>query len=501
MNNMTQNIEQTNSVSAHRYFTLIQEIISDLQKFAMDSPNIYSMLKFGSITLNKMDFYSDIDLILIVEESAKKEIKNEILKLYKDNLIETINYENKLIIFIENSIAGFSKPIKIELHIVNSISKVLKYIINSKKQIEEIIDCIIFDKRNQLVNYFNTMNLDDLKKEISLDEDPAYHFNRFIEAFENGSTAMARGDSYTFYFQMSICYHHLINLEYMTLGQTRYLYMPRYFLNKLDESTKEFYRDNPPILNMYKANQLRRLYLNQFKKVLENNELHSKIGFKIKPKINFLENIYQRTFFWNFRDISYINPQYLREKAIFRSSNLSKYSNDYQLQELLTNNNIKSIIDLRRKSEIEFFPYNEELKQIINYYNIPIGEKFTEPEIKLTYTTLEDKNVFYEVLPNYFKKEIKEIMELLSNLEPGIVIHCHAGRDRTGMIIAILLLICDISEELIIEDYMFSGSDTVRSDIELFLRILSDFGGIFSYLHKIGIEDPIIEKIRNKMMF
>ena len=499
MSKMTLKVENDNLDSRHSFFLIIQNIIENLQDLAFHSPFIYSMIKFGTISTNKVNFFSDIDLVFLIDSSNKQQVKNLVIDFYSEILIETIDYDDKLILFIKNRLINFSKPIKVEIFIVNSITKVIKYIINNKANKKEVIDSIVFDKYNQLVDYFNEVQFENLKKEISLEDDPVYHINRFLEAFENATTAMTKGDNYNFYFQMNICFHHLISLECITMDKTDYLYLPRFFLNKLESDKKDFYRTNHPNLNMYKANNLRIAYLNKFQEITNNKELAVKISFQLNSKIKFLQNLIDRTYFWNFRDISYIHPNKIKPNMIFRSSNLSKYPFE-QVKKLRTGYGINSIIDLRKNSEIEKCSYSEEIKNSFYYINIPIGEKKNELVFNLTYTELDNQNAFYEILPRYFGNEIKRILIEISKIKPAIVIHCHAGKDRTGMIIALLLLICNISEELIIEDYMYSGSNVDKSNIELFLKFIRGFGNVFTYLNYIGIEKITIEKIQKRIL-
>src|SRR5262249_60275632 len=39
----------------------------------------------------------------------------------------------------------------------------------------------------------------------------------------------------------------------------------------------------------------------------------------------------------------------------------------------------------------------------------------------------------------------------------GIVVHCHAGKDRTGVVVALLLALAGVSDETIAQDYALSG--------------------------------------------
>lgn len=48
---------------------------------------------------------------------------------------------------------------------------------------------------------------------------------------------------------------------------------------------------------------------------------------------------------------------------------------------------------------------------------------------------------------------------LSADSETGIVIHCHTGKDRTGIIIALILATIGLSDEDIATDYALSNQN------------------------------------------
>jgi protein-tyrosine phosphatase len=55
---------------------------------------------------------------------------------------------------------------------------------------------------------------------------------------------------------------------------------------------------------------------------------------------------------------------------------------------------------------------------------------------------------------------LADVIRAIARAEPGIVLHCVAGRDRTGFVVAILLAALGVSDDDIVADY-------VASDVEL----------------------------------
>ncbi len=81
----------------------------------------------------------------------------------------------------------------------------------------------------------------------------------------------------------------------------------------------------------------------------------------------------------------------------------------------------------------------------------------------------------------------------------GVVVHCHAGRDRTGLIIALLLGIAGVPAATISADYALSFS-AVSETMDATLRYLeSAYGGIEPYVRAIGVTDAEIAAIRHRL--
>lgn len=115
----------------------------------------------------------------------------------------------------------------------------------------------------------------------------------------------------------------------------------------------------------------------------------------------------------------------------------------------------------------------------------------------------------------YFK-QIFELM--LKEQQKTILFHCSAGKDRTGMVAAMLLMLAKVDEQTIIEDYAISArylspimdqfavendaslSHFLNSDaenIKMFIDAINqDYGGIEAYLKLCGLGDEQITNLR-----
>lgn len=158
----------------------------------------------------------------------------------------------------------------------------------------------------------------------------------------------------------------------------------------------------------------------------------------------------------NFRELAYGN---MKKGMLYRSDVL--YRTTAKEKELLKKRcGIKVIIDLRNGEEIE--KLKDSKISGIKYYNIPLLPESEDGKRKES-KTVEIKGVVLADLPFYYrgivnvnrKNDWSKIFDLLlNNKEGAILFHCSAGRDRTGVVAAVILSALGIDKETIYNDYL-----------------------------------------------
>ena len=187
---------------------------------------------------------------------------------------------------------------------------------------------------------------------------------------------------------------------------------------------------------------------------------------------------------------------------------------------------IKTQIDLRKSEEILDQGKGPLESMGANYVNIPIiPEGGSERLSKLVGDTgISGKRYlgYLEFGPQSWL-EIFDILSKPNNLP--VVLHCTAGKDRTGVSTAFLLSILNVSRDLIEEDYKLTNLDTQRQAdfientvglpegfsrddmimaagvpedaMKVFLDgVESRWGSVLGYLEDIGITKDQMEAIR-----
>ena len=144
---------------------------------------------------------------------------------------------------------------------------------------------------------------------------------------------------------------------------------------------------------------------------------------------------------------------------LFRSDLL--YHLNPKEKALLRDNNIKVVIDLRGPDEVEHL--KDTNIKAIRFINLPLlpEKKEDEPSqiVTIKHMTLPDMPLAYRQLVKPDRKEAwSKIFDLLiNNKEGAILFHCSAGKDRTGVLSAVILTALGIDKETIYQDYLLTN--------------------------------------------
>ncbi|MCE7996583.1 MAG: tyrosine-protein phosphatase [Roseivirga sp.] len=122
-----------------------------------------------------------------------------------------------------------------------------------------------------------------------------------------------------------------------------------------------------------------------------------------------------------------------------------------------------SVISLRGSLDYEEFD--------IDYYHFPMDNK-----IEKYHTDKKEVRRWLNGIIRLFEKP---------TLQYPVLVHCLSGKDRTGIVIAALLLICGIDREAITEEYLLSEGEVDEVLIANAMDGLADLG---AYFHKVDLK-------------
>lgn len=182
----------------------------------------------------------------------------------------------------------------------------------------------------------------------------------------------------------------------------------------------------------------------------------------------------------NFRDLGGYLSRDGREiswKKIFRSSHLAGLTDrDQGLLRLL---DIKQIHDFRRESERCDYPSRLPYGIETRVYNMGLANiNVFQKDVS---AGKNNAGFFHKIMVDGYRHFISEaatevksfIKQLAQPVEGAVLLHCMAGKDRTGLATALLLLLLDIPRGIILDDYMLTAkyftAENVLKEMEIHL--------------------------------
>lgn len=106
----------------------------------------------------------------------------------------------------------------------------------------------------------------------------------------------------------------------------------------------------------------------------------------------------------------------------------------------------------------------------------------------------------YRILVDDFSARVAPAVAAIADAPPGcVVVNCHAGMDRTGVVIALTLDLLGVPLDLIVTDYEASGApaDLMR---RLLSHIRQQYGGTYEYLLGAGMTDGQVGELRSRLL-
>jgi len=229
---------------------------------------------------------------------------------------------------------------------------------------------------------------------------------------------------------------------------------------------------------------------------------------------------------FNIRDLGGLETtegSLVRWNRLFRGDCLSFLTSE-EWQKLLRCG-IVSVVDLRSRSEAELM--KDQVPETMQYFHCPLQKE----EIDFSNASESAAKAFTKSLADGYQKMVTDSPELIAaavktviqGLEKGgVLFHCSAGKDRTGVLSAVLLTLLGAEREDIIADYQVSFTYNQRGinkaaaslpDYQAMLPMLSSDAGhmeqlldlfheldLFPYLMEHGLAAPNQDHLKDLVL-
>lgn len=323
---------------------------------------------------------------------------------------------------------------------------------------------------------------------------------KFVTYFEAASRYHRRSDGFLFYFHYNLALTCLARMFALleSQGKAKHLYAPRNLLsnlggNRLAEAKS--WHALSGVLYLPDSQSAKKRLAGKFAELLERATIMGiDLPAELKSAPEFIGKIIVRDLFFNLRDFSFAYELSVNPGVLFRGPTITRWQGTKELRQFLDAKGIRHIIDFREIAEIQKdngrLSYDPDILAGREYVNIPIGDAAIRPDGKSTYASSLLNNTAAYV----------RAYKSLARSEGPCLVHCHVGKDRTGIFCALLGRMLGLPSEAIVYDYILSEQGVKASTISTFLDEIEKLGGAETLLRSAGLDDTDLELLREKLL-
>ncbi len=180
---------------------------------------------------------------------------------------------------------------------------------------------------------------------------------------------------------------------------------------------------------------------------------------------------------------------------------------------------------MRSAYELEIDPSPFAESDSVRYLNLPLQNE-SDNEAMAHINSDITLSEMYRVMLQHFGSNIAAIVEAVAVSDGAVVIHCHAGKDLTGLVIALLLAFVWVEDALVAADYAASHhyleafqdelleSSELERGVGLEHRLgaeaatmfstldwlKTEYGGVEAYLLEVGVSENMLAKLRRRLV-
>ncbi|WP_446665302.1 tyrosine-protein phosphatase [Flexivirga sp. B27] len=186
----------------------------------------------------------------------------------------------------------------------------------------------------------------------------------------------------------------------------------------------------------------------------------------------------------------------VRAGRLFRSGSLQAITETGQ--RTVTDLGVRAVVDLRTDAERSGWP--DRVWEGVRVIGCPILDDEQESPVTDTVTdTMAD--IYRSIIRDRSGQLAAAVRVAMDNSGDGVIVHCYAGTDRTGLVVAIALLAVGVDRDAVIEDYAASHPDVDgrRSATELMTGALTEldrtYGGAAGLLTAGGFTREDLQRL------
>ncbi len=165
----------------------------------------------------------------------------------------------------------------------------------------------------------------------------------------------------------------------------------------------------------------------------------------------------------NFRDLGGYpaGTRRLRRGRVFRSDSLSRMSPS-DVRHVVDELGVVTVVDLRASHEVETYGHGPLGSEGVRVHHLPIADETRPDRVERPAdapdpATLTLDRIYLLMLDRYAERFVGVLRMLADDANHPIVFHCAAGKDRTGLVAALLLSLLGVDDATVAADYALTS--------------------------------------------
>jgi protein-tyrosine phosphatase len=156
-------------------------------------------------------------------------------------------------------------------------------------------------------------------------------------------------------------------------------------------------------------------------------------------------------------------------RGLLRGDNLDALTDD-DVRRLTDDHGLRAVVDLRNRVERPE-PPEWIARAGLDYHHVPLFDLSGETTANVGNDLRLDVGAAYRRMLELAGPAIAQVLAIMTADGPSdgaVVVHCAAGKDRTGIVVAVLLRALDVPDDVIVADYLATAEriDAVRAVLQ-----------------------------------
>lgn len=229
----------------------------------------------------------------------------------------------------------------------------------------------------------------------------------------------------------------------------------------------------------------------------------------------------------NFRDLGGLPTEdggRIRPGLLFRSDTLQELT-EADVDRLVHGVGLRLVVDLRAPGEVDVEGRGLLEGEAVRHLNLALNSKDERAIPDLTANTLVRHYLGYLAVS---AQAAAQVFRVLTDDGMPAVVHCAAGKDRTGVVTALVLRALGVPAEVVAEDYARSAEavpqilarlrrlpsyadriDLLPADVhacsagtmvEFLAAVDAQYGSVEAFLRAAGLEDDVVPRLRERLV-